>query len=194
MRREEGRQTPDGDGKLECWIAGRGGEFAASPNKQQASGSSPKRRTTVENRRGELICRDGNQGDCESQQKKSGSGEAPRSKKSARKKARVWCIRRSHSSSRTSDGTLTDNRHDGCRYLGRVAPAKQEIAGCPNQGRRADTHSSHFTGTNVALVLGGCAKRRYKNDQNGQQAEFFQGSSLGRTTCIVQSKSQIWRL
>src|SRR5258708_33938204 len=101
MRREEGRQTPDGDGKLECWIAGRGGEFAASPNKQQASGGSPKRRTTVDNRRGELICRDGNQGDCESQQKKSGSSAAPLAKKAARNKARAVWIRPDHPSALT---------------------------------------------------------------------------------------------
>src|SRR5713226_4206434 len=150
MRCEEGRQTPDRDEKLQRSIVGRGGEFAASPNEQQAGGGGPKRRTAVENRRGELICRDANQRERESQQKKLGSCEALRSKKSARKKARVWCIRRRHSCPPTSDNTLTDYRHDECRDSGRVASAKHKIAGCPNQGCRANTDASHFVGSNVA--------------------------------------------
>ncbi len=63
----------------------------------------------MENRRAELIRSNGNQGEGQSQQKKSGSREAPRSKKSAPKKARVWCMRRKHSFCRTSDATLTDH-------------------------------------------------------------------------------------
>ena len=86
MHCEEGRQTPHRDGKLERWIARNGGDFAASPNEEQAGGGGPKRRSAVENRRSELICRDGNQGESESQQKKSGNCEAPRPKKSARKR------------------------------------------------------------------------------------------------------------
>jgi hypothetical protein len=51
-----------------------------------------------------------------------------------------------------------------------VAPAKQEIAGRPNQGCRSDTHSSHFIGSNMAaLAASECTIRSYKNDQTGQQ-------------------------
>ncbi len=120
----------------------------------------------MQNRRGELVCRHRHQDESESQQKKSRSCEASRSSNSARKKAHVWCIRRGHYPRRTSDDTLTDYGRDKYRDLSRVAPAKQEIAGCPNQGCRSDTHSSHLIGSNVAaLVASECTIWSYKNDQ-----------------------------
>src|SRR5712692_3772458 len=153
MRCEEGRQTPDRDGKPEQWIARRQRDFAASPNEQLAGSRSPKRRSAVENRRGELICHAGNQGEGKSQQKKSGSCEAPRSKKSARKKAHVWCIRRRHSSFRTSDNTLTDYGRDQSSKSGVEALTEQEVASGTNQSCRANTDSSHFVGSNVVFVV-----------------------------------------
>jgi hypothetical protein len=49
-----------------------------------------------------------------------------------------------------------------------VAPAKQEIADGPNQGRRAYTHSGHFIGSNVVtLVASQGIIRSNKNNQAG---------------------------
>src|SRR5713226_7683062 len=156
MRREKPYQARDGEGKLESRIAGGEEDVPAPRNEQHGGNGGPKRRSAMENRRGELIHRDGNQGEGESQQKKSGNGEAPRSKKSARKGGWVWCILQRHDSCRTSDDTLTDYRHKDCRDLGRVAPAKQEVAGCPNEGCRAHADPSHFVGSNVAFLFGRC--------------------------------------
>jgi hypothetical protein len=45
-----------------------------------------------------------------------------------------------------------------------VSSAKQEIAGGGDDGRGANTDSSHFVGPNVVLVIGKCAIRGHKND------------------------------
>jgi hypothetical protein len=56
-----------------------------------------------------------------------------------------------------------------------VAAAKQEIAGCPNQGCRANTNSSHFGGSNLAfativstIIFGFRAEGRQSNHQTSQ--------------------------
>src|SRR5713226_2827560 len=151
MRREKPYQARDGEGKLESRIAGGEEDVPAPRNEQHGGNGGPKRRSAMENRRGELIHRDGNQGEGESQQKKSGNGEASRSKKSARKGGWVWCILQRHDSFRTSDDTLTDCRPDECRDLGRVAAAKQEVAGQTNQGCPPNSDASHFDRANVTL-------------------------------------------
>jgi hypothetical protein len=67
MHREERRQAPDRDGAFEWWVADKGEGIAASPNEQQARKRGPEWGAAVENRRSELIRRNGNQGEGESQ-------------------------------------------------------------------------------------------------------------------------------
>jgi hypothetical protein len=72
-----------------------------------------------------------------------------------------------------------------------VAAAKQEIAGYPNQGCRADTDSRHFGGPDVVLAVGGGIKGNNKNDQTGQQKQFSQEFSPELDPYTKQSGSQI---
>jgi len=155
MGGQEGRQTPDRKGELERRMGGRGAKCAASPNEQQIGGGGPKWRTALENGGGKLIGRNRQQCESESQQKKSGSSKALRSKISLSKRIHVWCVRRRHYRCRTSDDTLTEFSHTESRELSRVPAAKQEVAGHANQGGRANPYSSHLVGPNVVLFGAG---------------------------------------
>jgi len=162
MHRQESRYAADRECAFECGIAGGGRDFSAPPNKQQAGQCGPERRASVKYWRGKLVrCnRTGSENQCQRQE--TGSGEAPRSKKTIRIKTYVWCDRRRHYSSQTSDAASTDHGLKEWRDLRILSPTKQEVAGNSNQGRRANTHSGHFAGANVvALVFGRGVKGRH---------------------------------
>ena len=113
-------------------MAGGKRGLPATPDEQKTNGCCPKRRSTVENWRDELIRCDANQREKQREQEKLGSRAAPQRQSLWREFARVWSAIRRHYADPVTDTTLTDNGPDRSLELLGVTLAEEQITGRTN--------------------------------------------------------------